>query len=318
MELDLRVRLFDWVLQRTGAVRIAGKTHEQIAQTRTRPLPRNSLTNALLGKVPQSVEPAAVKVPTRQGEVGARTYTPPGTAPAGNRSVILYFHGGGFVFGDLDLSDWVCGSVASGTGAVVVSVDYRLAPESPYPAGPQDAYDATEWVVRNADELGVRGDRLAVAGDSAGGTLAAVVSLMARDAGGPEILQQTLIYPSTDLTLGSPSLAERADGPILTLADIEAYYAAYLAGADPREPYASPLFADDLSGLPPALIITAEHDPVRDDGRRYAEALRAAGVPVRHTEYVGMPHGIVSFPGLCRAAPQVMSEVCAELRRALS
>jgi acetyl esterase len=230
----------------------------------------------------------------------------------------VYFHGGGFVFGDLDLSDWVCSSLAAGTGAVVISIDYRLAPESPHPAGVEDAYDATRWVASNADELGVRGDCLAVAGDSAGGTLAAVASLMAREAGEPTILQQTLLYPGTDLTLGSPSLAENSSGPILTLEDIKAYYDAYLAGADPRQPHASPLFAGDLSGLPPALIVTAEHDPLRDDGQRYAGALRDAGVQVRHTEYVGMPHGIVSFPGLCRAAPQVLEEVCAELRGALS
>jgi acetyl esterase len=155
-------------------------------------------------------------------------------------------------------------------------------------------------------------------GDSAGGNLSAVVSLLARDRSGPSIRHQTLVYPATDLTLTSPSLAANALKPILTRTDVDAYVGLYLGGADAaRDVRASPLLAEDLSGLPPALIQVAEHDPIRDDGVRYAEALRAAGVPVRLTEYVGMPHGFLSLPRICRAAPQALWEICAEQRLAL-
>jgi acetyl esterase/lipase len=150
-------------------------------------------------------------------------------------------------------------------------------------------------------------------GDSAGGNLAAVVALMARDRNGPRIAVQGLVYPATDLTLSSPSIDENADAPVLTKADCVAFRDHYLGGQDPRDPYVSPLFATDHSGLPPALVQVAELDPIRDDGLRYAAALRAAGVPVRTTTYVGMPHGYLSFPGFCRSAPQAMAELCAEL-----
>jgi acetyl esterase/lipase len=202
-------------------------------------------------------------------------------------------------------------------GVVVASVDYRLAPTHRWPAAAEDCYAALVDLVGRSAELGVDPDRLAVMGDSAGGNLSAVVALMARDRSGPRIAFQGLLYPATDLTLSSPSVAENAHAPILTRADCAAYRDHYLAGQDPRHPYASPLFAPDLSGLPPALVQVAEHDPIRDDGLRYAAALRAAGVPVRTTQYVGMPHGYLSFPRLCRSAPQALAELCAELTSAL-
>ncbi len=199
----------------------------------------------------------------------------------------------------------------------MVSVDYRLAPLNPFPAAVEDAYAALLWA---ADELGVEGRRLGVMGDSAGGNLAAVASLMARDRSGPQISHQALIYPNTDQTLSGSSMRTNDNKPFLLAADVVAYRGHYLG--DPptavRDPYASPLLAEDHSGLPPALIQVAEHDPIRDGGTRYAEALRAAGVPVRLTEYVGMPHGFLSCPGVCRSAPQALAEICAEQLQALA
>jgi acetyl esterase len=198
----------------------------------------------------------------------------------------------------------------------VVSVDYRLAPLNPFPAAVEDAYAALLWA---AEEFGVDGRRIGVMGDSAGGNLAAVVALLTRDRGGPPISHQALIYPATDQTLSGASMRSNANKPFLLAADVVAYRGYYLG--DPpnavRDPYASPLLAEDHSGLPPALIQVAEHDPILDDGTRYAEALRVAGVPVRLTEYVGVPHGFISFPGVCRSAHQALAEICAEQSSAL-
>jgi acetyl esterase len=231
---------------------------------------------------------------------------------------VVNFHGGGWTVGNLDASDWLCSSVAVTTRAVVVSVDYRLAPGHRFPAAPEDCYAAMVDVASRAEDLGAAPDRLAVMGESAGGNLSTVVSLMARDRSGPRIAHQGLLYPATDLTMASPSIEEKAHAPILTKADIIAFRAHYMGDQDHRHPYASPLFAVDLSGLPPALVQVAEHDPLRDEGIRYAERLREAGVPVRLTEYVGMPHGYLNFPRICRAAPQALAELCAEQRAALA
>ncbi|OMQ16357.1 hypothetical protein A7K94_0203085 [Modestobacter sp. VKM Ac-2676] len=186
------------------------------------------------------------------------------------------------------------------------------------PAAAEDCYAALVDVVARAAEFGADPERVAVMGDSAGGNLAAVVGLMARDRSGPGIAHQGLLYPATDLTMASPSIEENASAPILTKADMLAFRAHYLDGQDPQQPYASPLFADDLTGLPPALVQVAEHDPLRDDGLRYAARLQAAGVPVRVTRYARMPHGYLSFPRLCRSAPQALAELVDEQRAALT
>ncbi len=169
-----------------------------------------------------------------------------------------------------------------------------------------------------AEEFGADGSRVAVMGDSAGGDLAAVVTLLARERSGPRIVHQGLVYPSVDLTMSSPSIDENASAPILTKADCLAFRDHHLGGQDPHHPHASPLFAADHSGLPPALVQVAEHDPIRDDGVGYARVLRDAGVPVRLTEYVGMPHGFLAFPRLCRSAPQALAELCAQQTEALA
>ena len=229
----------------------------------------------------------------------------------------MYIHGGGFALGSLDLGNWLCGSVADRVGAVVVSVDYRLAPAHVFPAAVEDCYAALSWAAANAAELGATGP-VGIMGESAGGNLAAVCCLIARERGGPEIRHQALIYPATDMTKGTRNGADPS-APFLSAAEISAYKRLYLgADGDPANPWASPLLAADHTGLPPALIQVGEHDPLRDDSVRYAAALRAAGVPVRFTEYVGMPHGFVNFPGLSRAAHQATAEICAEQSAALA
>src|SRR5579875_588426 len=229
--------------------------------------------------------------------------------------LVLNFHGGGFVSGDVRQSEWWCGSIAHDVRAVVVSVDYRLAPEHPYPAAPDDCYAATAWSVEHAADLGADGSRVAVMGDSAGGNLAAVVAMMARDRGGPSVCFQLLLYPAVDLVNSYPSEDENEFAPILGKADLHAHEH-YCPGAE-GEPYASPLLGTH-TGLPPALIQTANHDPLRDQGPAYAAALRAANVPVQLVNYVDAVHGYVSIPGIVPAARQALADAAAALRSAFT
>jgi acetyl esterase len=216
------------------------------------------------------------------------------------------------------MGDWLCSQVAATVGAVVVAVDYRLAPVSKFPAAVEDCYAAVVWAAANAAELGAEGP-LGVLGESAGGNLSAVVCLLARDRGGPVISHQALIYPATDMTAHGRPAEPAAALPFLSPEEMTAYRRMYLGpDGDPADPMASPLLADDHGKLPPALIQVAEHDPLRPEGVRYAAALRAAGVPVRLTTYVGMPHGFLNFPGLSRSAPQALAELCAEQAVALA
>ena len=241
-----------------------------------------------------------------------RVYRPNSAAPGDRLPVVINFHGGGWVSGDPHQSEWWCSSVSADAGVVVVSVDYRLAPEHPFPAAPEDCYGATGWAAEHADELGIDAARLAVMGDSAGGNLAAVVSLMARDRGGPPIALQILIYPSVELVDEFPSKTENANAPVLTKKDMDNCPKLYFhnSGREMTDPYASPLRADH-QGLPPALIQTAQFDPLRDEGPAYATALRAAGVQVRYTNYVDAVHGYISMPRVVPVARQALGEVVA-------
>jgi len=234
------------------------------------------------------------------------------------RPAVLNFHGGGWVSGDVRQSEWWASSVAAQAGVVVVSVEYRLAPEHPFPGPPEDCYDATLWVAEHADDLGVDPSRLAVMGDSAGGNLAAVVAMMARDRGAPPLAAQVLVYPSVDLADELPSERENANAPILTSKDVANTPQLYFAGSarDRRDPYASPLRGKH-EDLPPALIQTAQYDPLRDHGAAYAAALRTAGVEVRLTNYVDAVHGYLSLPGLVPSARQALGEAVAFLREHL-
>ncbi len=239
------------------------------------------------------------------GGFRVRIYTPDAPAP---RPAMVYFHGGGWVLCNVDTHDTVCRAIAHRAGAVVVSVDYRLAPEHKFPAAVDDSYAATQWVVANAEALGVDPERITVGGDSAGGNLGAVISLKSRDENGPRIALQALIYPVTDLSsFGTPSYREFAEGHHLTLAEMEWFRNHYLRNLeDGLDPMASPLLAKDLSGLPPALIITAECDPLRDEGEAYAKRLEQAGVDVTCTRYPGVIH---PFFSLAAAIPQALDAV---------
>jgi acetyl esterase len=228
--------------------------------------------------------------------------------------VVVFLHGGGWVQGNVVAYDPLCTHLARRVRAVVVSVDYRMAPEHKAPTAAYDCIDATRWIAGHAEVLRADTSRLAVCGDSAGGNLAAVLAQAARDEGGPRIVHQSLVYPATDLTLASASIDEHADAPMLTRANILAFRSHYLPeGADPSSPVLSPLLGD-LTGLPPALIQTADLDPLRDDGIRYADALRSAGVPTRLTNYVRVPHGFASFPGATPIGAQHRAELVHELR----
>jgi acetyl esterase len=253
-------------------------------------------------------------VPGPVGDIPVRIYHPDSDRLL---PVVVYFHGGGFVIGDIFSHDTICQRLAAGVPALVVSVDYRLAPEHRFPAAVDDCDAATAWVSAHAAEFGGDSARLAVAGDSAGANLSAVVTRRARDAGGPPIAFQLLVYPCTDMTRSLRSHIENGEGYLLDSDTMTWFINNYLADDDLRHPDASPLFADDLSGLPPALVVTAEFDPLRDEGEAYAERLRKAGVPVTATRYDGMIHGFYGLDSVFDAAKQATTETVVALREAL-
>jgi acetyl esterase len=250
------------------------------------------------------------------GAIPVRVYRP--DAGAG-RPAIVYFHGGGWVIGDLDHSDGLCRSLCREAGMVVVNVDYRLAPEHRFPAAAEDCYATLCWTAENAASLGVDATRLAVAGASAGGNLAAAAALMARDRGGPALGAELLVYPVLDAACDLPSYVEFADGYVVSTEDMRWYWRQYLSEpADAADAYACPLRAADLSGLPQTLVITAEYDCVRDDGERYAERLAEFGVPVRLIRMPGTLHGFFNMPGVNRKATEAVTEAARFLCAALS
>jgi acetyl esterase len=228
----------------------------------------------------------------------------------------VFFHGGGFVFGDLDTHDGVCRLLCRHAGAHILAVDYRLAPENPFPAAVEDARAALDWAFANAGRLGADPCRIGVSGDSAGGNLAAVVSQLAARDGGPAPVLQLLIYPAMDSTGRHRSRELFADGFFLTKAHIEWFETHYLGadrarGLDPR---VSPLLAEDLSGLPPTLVVTAAFDPLRDEGEAYAEALRAAGTPARVRRFPGLIHGFAAAAGVSRTCRDAVIEIAGATR----
>jgi len=257
------------------------------------------------------------RIPGPAGEIPVRIYIPDAVGPW---PALVYFHGGGWVLGDLDGSDAQCRTLTKAVGCVTVSIDYRLAPEAKFPAPVEDCYAATLWVADNARDLGCEPTRLAVGGTSAGANLAAAVPLMARDRGQPAIAFQLLVYPITDGGMDTPSYRENAEGYFLTSAAMSWFWNHYVSSdADRVHPYAAPINAIDLSGLPPALVITAEYDPLRDEGEAYAARLREAGVPVTCTRYDGTIHSFVSMaPNLeigKRALEQIIEALRSTLRR---
>lgn len=250
------------------------------------------------------------------GGIGLRVYRPV-TGAGAALPIVVFYHGGGFVLGTLDGYDHTARLIAEQTGALVVSVDYRLAPEHPYPAGVDDAWAALRWVADHAAGLGGDPARIAVAGDSAGGNLAAVVAHLARDAGGPAVRFQLLWYPVTVLDPSLPSVAENVDAPILRRSDMDVFLHHYVGDRADRPVTLAPGRAGDLSGLPPAYVATAQYDPIRDEGTLYAERLHAAGVPVELHNAETLPHGYVSFVAAVPAAAEAFARSLAALRSAL-
>jgi acetyl esterase len=275
--------------------------------------------SAVMGAMDDPTEVAAVEdrvIAGPAGDVPVRIYTPDAPAP---RPVVAFFHGGGFVICSVETHDGLARRLTNALGAVVVSVEYRLAPEARCPAAAEDCYAATQWVHEHAAELGADPARLMVAGDSAGGNLAAVVSLMAREQGGPPITSQILVYPVIDSACDAPSYSENGEGYFLEATGMRWFWDHYLGpDGDGAHQHASPIRASDLSGLPPAVVITAEFDPLRDEGEAYAGALETAGVPVVTRRYDGMIHGFVSMPMLFPEADDAVARIADAVQESLA
>jgi acetyl esterase len=264
---------------------------------------------------PEEIATEDRTIPGPAGEIPIRVYTPAGEGP---KPVIVYFHGGGWVIGELDTVDNPLRRIANRTGAVVVSVDYRLAPEHVYPAAFDDSYAATAWVAEHAAELGGDPERIAVGGDSAGGNLAAAVAIAARDRQGPRLAAQLLIYPVTDFDFTTESYDQNGEGYLLTKGSMQWFWAHYLGAQDlGKDPYACPARADDLAGLPPAFVATAEFDPLRDEGEAYAANLRIAGVDVTAKRYDGMLHGFAWTLGATPSGVALIDDLADAFRQVL-
>lgn len=308
MPLDPQAQAFLDQMAASGAPPL---TSQSVAQAR-----RSLLVFASLGGDPEPVATVEDrKLPGPAGAIPVRVYTPAGSGPF---PVLVYFHGGGWVLCDLDTHDPICRSLSNAAGCVVASVDYRLAPEHKFPAAADDCFAATQWVMNNASLINGDPGRIAVGGDSAGGNLAAVVALMARDRGGSQLVFQLLVYPVTDYYApGTPSYHQNADGYFLTRDDMVWFWNHYLDGeADAANPYACPLRATSLTGLPPALVITAEFDPLRDEGEIYTARLRESGVPAELVRYDGMIHGFFSMAGILDQGRSALALAAAQLRSA--
>lgn len=317
--MPLRTRVFTTAIDRVGALDVTSMTLEQIREARARVAPTRPPFSWVTGAVPKGVQISSTSVIARDGHrLGVRVYRP--RAGSGPLPVVVFLHGGGWVLGSVLGYDPLCAFIADAVPALVLSVDYRLAPEHVAPQAVLDGVDALRWVESGVEALGGDPARIALCGDSAGGNLCAVVSQVVRDEGGPRISHQALLYPGTDATRSFPSVVEHADAPVLDRRAIDAFLELYAvpSGLALEDPLISPLWVDDVSGLPPTLVQTADLDPLRDEGQAYAARLRAAGVPTRATNYLGTPHGFMSFPGATVTAPQARLELATELRQHLA
>jgi acetyl esterase len=283
---------------------------------------REQFMRSRAGFVAAAEDVAAVRdlaIPGPGGPIGARLYRPLASRTDAALPVFVFFHGGGWVFGNLDSHDALCRSLSNAAGCAVLAVDYRLAPEHRFPAAVDDALAAIRYTASEARALRIDAARIAAGGDSAGGNLAAVAAIAFRDQGGPRLALQVLLYPVTDFGLGSPSYATLGEGYMLTLDRMRFFRSRYLRGdADVADWRASPLRAADLSRLPPALMVTASHDPLVDEGKAYADRLAAAGVAVTYRCYPGMIHGFMTMAGAIDLGRTAIAETAQSLRSAFS
>jgi acetyl esterase len=278
--------------------------------------------SAQLPKRPTSISGTReIVIPGPASELPARVYTPAGTGPATGWPLIAFFHGGGFVAYDLDTHDSVCRELCQGASAVVVSVEYRLAPEFRFPHPTDDAYASVKWLGEHAHELDADPARMAVAGDSAGASLSLATALQLRDSGGPALAAQLLIYPAADMSghTDYPSRTENGEGYFLTAEAMQFFGAMYLnSPEDALHPHVSPLHSAELKGLPPTLVLTAEYDPLRDEGKALADKLHAEGVDTTYRPGPGLIHGFANMTGFVPAAAQVMDDAAAWLKTKLA
>ncbi|MDM5247896.1 alpha/beta hydrolase [Lysinibacillus sp. G4S2] len=272
---------------------------------------KNKELRKLAGPTESVAEVRDYMIPVEGGEIGLRIYKPEGE---GLFPIFIYIHGGGWVLGDLETVDVPCRNIVNKANCIVVSVDYRLAPEHKFPTPLMDCYAAAKWVFEHAHELNGDSEKIAVGGDSAGGNLAAAVTMMARKSGEFNFVSQVLIYPVVDFSFNTDSYKENGKDYFLTYESMVWFSQAYLEKeTDKGNIYAAPLLAEDLTKLPPALVITAEYDPLRDEGLAYAERLKSAGVPVTSTCYKGMIHGFFWMSGILEQGKEAVNEVATYL-----
>lgn len=309
--LDPQMKLLLDAINAPGAFFLRAETPEQ-ARAKLQALFESDTT-----PLPEIYRTEDRRIPGPAGEIPIRIYTPAAQPSLG---ILVYIHGGGWVLGDLDGYDRTCRKLANAAGCLVIALQYRLAPEHKFPAGVEDCYAAVKWVADNAESLGGHVDRVAVGGDSAGGNLSAAVAMMARDRGGPAIRFQLLVYPVTDAALDTPSQKEFAfDGFVLSRTDMEWFWNHYLdSPADKHNPYASPLRAKNFANLPTALIITASHDPLRDEGERFGQKLMSAGNKVTCTRYDGVIHAFFSFSDALDQGKKAVAQATEALRQAFA
>ena len=276
---------------------------------------RWAMTAAAADLPPEEVASARdIRIDACSGRLPARVYR--GVDCADQPPLLVWYHGGAWVIGDLSTADRICRRIANRVGAVVISVEYRLAPEHPAPAATEDAWDALLWSADHAAELGADPNRLAVGGDSAGGNLAALMALRARQEARPSLAYQLLVYPALDLSRSAASHAERAL-PLFDPQAADEWYGLYLGGADPRDPSLSPAAVNDLSRLPPGCVVTAGYDPLRDEGHDFVARLRGAGVEVEHLHYPSMMHGFIQLGAITECMQEATDAMCAHMRRTL-
>jgi len=310
--MALRTRVFGALLKRSATPVEEAKDFPKLRAERLK-LQGTKIGGLIFGRPDPE---ATVEEITMAGGARALVYRPKDAV--GPLPCVLNFHGGGWVQGNPEQSGWLASRVAVRNRAVVISPSYRLAPENPFPAGIDDARDALTWVVEHADELDITPERIAVMGDSAGGNLAAVVALLARDAGGPPLRAQVLIYPGVEMYDRWPSEDRNAEAPVLTSANMRAFVRLYLGEQYGTEDFrASPVRAASHADLPKAFILTAEADPLLDNGTHYRDALAEAGVPVRYVEYDGAIHGFMSLPGAVPVARRGLDDIVDFLREVL-